>query len=221
MDFVWIPPGDFMMGSPPGEDGRFENERQHRVHLTNGFWLSRTPVTQAQYERVVGENPSYFRGATNPVDSVSWDDAVEFADRLGTIVEGHFRLPTEAEWEYACRAGTTTAFHFGDDPAPLRDHAWYRANSENQTHPVGLKLPNAWGLYDMHGNVWEWCSDLYGEYPAGPVTDPTGAQTGEERVLRGGSWGLPYAFCRSATRRQSIADNPGDENGVRVVLEAR
>jgi formylglycine-generating enzyme required for sulfatase activity len=151
------------------------------------------------------------------VEKVSWNDAREFIEKLNQMEKTEtYRLPTETEWEYACRAGSTSEWCFGDNEAELREYAWYGANSGHKIHPVGQKKPNAWGLYDMHGNVWEWCQDWYGEYPAGPVTDPTGPATGEYRVLRGGSWGFIAGFTRSAIR---VNLNPGDRSnsfGFRV-----
>ncbi|MBR6471608.1 MAG: formylglycine-generating enzyme family protein [Victivallales bacterium] len=194
--------GSFLMGSPEWEDGRVPWETQHRVTLTRDYWLGTYEVTQAQWKAVMGNNPSHFQGDDLPVESVSWSDAKEFCERLNKNSsikrpKGYrFDLPTEAQWEYACRAGTTGAYH-----GNLDDVAWYDENSGDQTHPVGRQQPNAWGLYDMHGNVWEWCRDWYGEGSyAGDATDPTGVLSGSDRVLRGGGW-LNYAQrCRSAFR---------------------
>jgi formylglycine-generating enzyme required for sulfatase activity len=160
---------------------------------------------------VMGTNPSNFKGSQNPVEKVSWDDAVEFCRNLSAMPAekkaGYiYRLPTEAEWEYACRAGTTTEYSFGDSDSALGDYAWYDENSGRTTHPVGGKKPNPWGLYDMHGNVFEWCQDWHGDYPSGSVTDPTGAAVGSYRVYRGGSWDYYSGVCRSAIR--FIAPHP-------------
>jgi formylglycine-generating enzyme required for sulfatase activity len=188
MAMVLIPPGEFMMGS--NKDGRAKPV--HRVHITKAFYLGKYEVTQSQYAAITGTNPSKFKGSQHPVERVSWDDALAFCDKLGN----DFRLPTEAEWEYACRAGTA-----GDHAGTLKDMAWYDVNSSRQTHEVGRKRPNAWGLYDMHGNVWEWCGDWYGDYATGDVTDPTGATTGSGRVYRGGCWAdPPPGSCSSALR---------------------
>jgi formylglycine-generating enzyme required for sulfatase activity len=159
IEFVWIPPGKFEMGSSEGD----EAERPvHTVQIRQGFLLGKYQVTQAQWEQVMGDNPSHFKGAEHPVDSVSWNDAQKFIQKLNTL-EGRnaYRLPSEAEWEYAARAESTAAYCFGDDVKQLRDYAWYDENSENKTHPVGQLKPNARGVYDMHGNVWEWVQDWY------------------------------------------------------------
>jgi len=201
-----IPAGEFTMGSPGTESYFSKYETQHRVSIAKPFYLGETEVTQEQYQKVMGKNPSEFKGPQNPVEKVSWADAVEFCGKLSAMpaekTAGHvYRLPTEAEWEYACRSGTTTAYGFGDDASRLGDYGWFRSNSSRSTHPVGEKKPNAWGLYDMHGNVWEWCQDWYGYYPSGAATDPTGATSGSIRVYRGGSWFYFARDCRSANRR--------------------
>ncbi len=207
MALVWIEPGTFMMGSPSGEDGRWSRETQHRVTLSKGFWMGKYEVTQAQWQQVMGSNPSNFKGVKNPVEQVSWDACQDFLRKLnGKKGDGSFRLPTEAEWEYACRAGTTTALNSGKALTStsgscrnLDAVAWYGKNSSSTTHPVGQKAPNAWGLYDMLGNVYEWCQDWHGG-SSGSATDPTGASSGSYRVLRGGSWRYSAGFCRSAHR---------------------
>jgi formylglycine-generating enzyme required for sulfatase activity len=209
-----IPTGSFTMG---------ENNEAHEVTLTEPFMLGTYEVTQAQYQQVMGTNLSKFKGASNPVEQVSWEDAVEFCRKLSELpaekAAGNvYRLPTEAEWAYACRAGTTTKFSFGDDDSELGDYAWYRENFDKKTHPFGSKLPNAWGLYDMHGNVIEWCQDWYGAYPSGAVTDPTGAASGSLRVFRGGSWFSTAGFCRSAYRYGGGPSSRNDYNGFRVSL---
>ncbi len=206
------------MGSPEDELGRSEDETQHRVTITQGFWLGKYQVTQAQWEVVMGYNPSHFKGLNLPVEYVSWDDIseaggfLEKANRFGRAGEA-FSLPTEAQWEYACRAGTTTALNNGmdltteDGACPNLDEvAWYWENSGGKTHPVGLKKANAWGLHDMHGNVWEWCLDGYHDYPPGPLVDPRGAGSGP--VHRGGSWGEDARYCRVASRHYYFS--PGD-----------
>jgi formylglycine-generating enzyme required for sulfatase activity len=210
MKLVRIRPGKFMMG---------EEKDQHEVTISKPFYIGVTEVTQAQYEAVMGTNPSILKGATNPVETVSWNDATEFCKKLSKKTRQAVRLPTEAEWEYACRAGTKTGFSFGDADDGLGDYAWYLANSGNTTHPVGQKKPNAWGLYDMHGNVWEWCADWSGDYPKGAVTDPQGPASGSTRVLRGGGWLADPYNCRSALRRNDISpDNRARDFGFRVVV---
>ena len=212
MKLVLIPKGTFMMGSPESEEGRQKDETQHEVTISKDYYLGVYEVTQAQYEKVMGKNPSYFQGpkvgnenADLPVENVSWDDTVEFCKKLSDLPEEKkagrlYRLPTEAEWEYACRAGSKTAYSFDDEEGLLPEYGWFKRNSSDRTHTVGLLEPNAWGLYDMHGNVWEWCSDWYGEYPKGAVSDPTGPCEGSDRVNRGGGWYNEAANCRSAIR---------------------
>ena len=179
-------------------------------------------VTQAQYEKVMGVNPSEFKGTANPVETVNWDDAVEFCRKLSELpaekAAGNvYRLPTEAEWEYACRAGTTTKYSFGDNAWDSGDYHWSSYNADDKTHPVGGKKPNAWGLYDMHGNVSEWCQDWYCDYPSGTVTDPTGFALGLDRVRRGGSWGSPTAQL-SAYRDRQLPSYRSNYGGFRVCL---
>ncbi len=211
MEFVFIRPGTFMMGSPSNEPKRDKDEHQHRVTLTRGYYLQTTELTQGQWKRVMGSNPSGFKncGDDCPVEKVSWTSAQTFIQKLNQK-EGtdKYRLPTEAEWEYAARAGTKTPFSFGD--CLSTDQANYDGNYpmpgcskgryRNKPVAVGSFPANAWGLYDMHGNVWEWCQDRHGDYPTGSVTDPNGPSSGEDRVSRGGSWGNYARYCRSAVR---------------------
>jgi formylglycine-generating enzyme required for sulfatase activity len=225
--FVTIPAGSFIMGSPEDEPGRNPDESQHEVTLTRGFSIQAAPVTQGQWRSVMGTNPSGFsRGGDDcPVDGVSWNDCQEFIRKLNQKGEYWYRLPTEAEWEYACRAGTVTACYAGDvtkklfskrDPC-LDDIAWYHANAGGKTHPVAEKRPNPWGLFDMLGNVLEWCQDWYGKYPILPQTDPQGVALGAGCVVRGGSWSSPPADCRSA-RRQFYSPNTRNRFvGLRLV----
>jgi len=186
--FVNITPGTFIIGSPEDEPGRRNDETQHEVTITREFCIQAAPVTQGQWISVMGANPSNFMkgGLDCPVEGVSWNDCQEFIRKLNQKGEYGYRLPTEAEWEYACRAGTSSAFYDGEiarkrfsrkDPC-LNAIGWYSANSGGKTHPVADKKPNAWGLYDMHGNVWEWCADWLGNYPATAVTDPQGSPSG-------------------------------------------
>jgi formylglycine-generating enzyme required for sulfatase activity len=221
--FVRISPGTFIMGSPADEEGRWDDEVQHTVTLTQGFWMSDHETTQAEYQLVMGSNPSNWKGESLPVELVSWDDAVAYCKKLtereragGRITSQQaYRLPTEAEWEYAARAGAMGVRH-----GELDTIAWHRGNSESQTHPVSQKAANAWGLDDMMGNVWEWCSDWYGDYPTGSVTDSAGPSSGSSRVLRGGSWFFGNKVARSAFRGK-IA--PGDRSyglGFRPALSS-
>jgi formylglycine-generating enzyme required for sulfatase activity len=180
--------------------------------------MSIHPVTQDQYAAVMGRNPSRFGGERCPVERVSWHDAAEFCARLSEIEGRSCRLPTEAEWEYACRAGSAAAFCFGDDEGRVGDYAWHARNSGGRTHEVGLKRPNAWGLHDMHGNVWEWCHDWYGAYDPDAGQDPTGSPDGTLRVVRGGSWFDHPSPLRSASRGRNIPINRADDHGFRVVL---
>jgi len=232
MDLIEIPAGTFTMGSPESEKGRFDRESQVSVTLTKPFRLGKTEVTQGQWKEVMGTEP--WDGQDNvkadkdcPATYVSWDDATEFCETLTAIerkagklkANEDYRLPTEAEWEYACRAGTTTAFSFGDDESKLGAYAWFKGNAlsagEEYAHKVGTKKPNPWSLYDMHGNVFEWCSDRYGEELAGG-TDPVGPKRGSDRVLRGGSWGNNLGSCRSSTRRYNDPSYRSGFLGFRV-----
>lgn len=216
MKFVYIQPGTFMMGSPSNEPERDSDERQHEVTLTNGFYMGATEVTQGQWKAIMGSNPSYFKGDNLPVEQVSWNDCQDFIRKLNSKEGGNkYRLPTEAEWEYACRTGSKTRFCFGDSDSRLGDYAWYSNNSSSSTHSVAQNKPNAWGLYDMHGNVWEWCQDWYGDYPFGHVTDPEGPSSGSDRVSRGGSWNSFAWFCRSAFRRSLTPGNRSSLLGFR------
>jgi len=219
--YVYIQPGTFVMGSPTSELGRDSDEVQHPVTLTRGFWISDHETTQAEYQAVTGGNPSTFSGTDLPVETLSWDDAVLYCQKLtqrevaaGRLTAGlAYRLPTEAEWEYAARAGTTGAFYGNLDAI-----AWYDLNSGKQTHPVKGKQANEWGLFDASGNVWEWCSDWYGNYPAGPVTDPTGDSSGSLRVFRGGGWYGEGGYCRSAIRGGNVPGYRSSNLGLRPVL---
>ena len=232
MKLVLIPKGTFMMGSPESEERRDKNETQHEVTISKDYYLGVYEVTQAQYEKEMGKNPSRFQGAkvgnenaALAVENVSWDDAVEFCKKLSDLPEEKkagrvYRLPTEAEWEYACRAGSKTAYSFDDEEGLLPAYGWFNRNSSDRTHTVGLLEPNAWGLYDMHGNVFEWCSDWYGEYPMVAVSDPTGPKVGTDRVFRGGSWIGVAAFCRSANRDWRTPDVHSNFLGLRVALSS-
>jgi formylglycine-generating enzyme required for sulfatase activity len=212
MDMLWVKPGTFEMGSPTTEAGRWEHETRHQVTLTKGFFLGKYEVTQAQWERVMGSNPSKFKGADRPVELVSWNDVTSFGEKLTELertagrlpAEMAYQLPTEAQREYACRAGTKTAFYFGD--SLTSDQANIKGGP-GETTDVGKYPANAWGFHDMHGNVQEWCTDWSGDYPTGAVTDPVGPTVGSDRVLRGGSWGGTADKSRSASRNRSEPAN--------------
>jgi formylglycine-generating enzyme required for sulfatase activity len=194
MEFVLVPAGTYSMGTQGAHQGC-------QVTISQPFFLGKYAVTQAQWIAIMGTNPSRFPGADHPVESVSWDDVQCFIRTLNAREGGSkYRLPTEAEWEYAARAGATTAYCFGSDARLLDAYAWYAANARGTTHPVGQRQPNAWGLHDMHGNVWEWVQDWYGTYPAAPGRDPQGPATGSHRVRRGGGWHSDAHECSAAYR---------------------
>jgi formylglycine-generating enzyme required for sulfatase activity len=202
LDLVRIRPGTFMMGDERGDN---DEKPLHKVTISRSFYLGKFQVTQEQWEAVMGANPSHFKGAKNPVDRVSWEACQTFIKKLNEKFASSgvaFGLPTEAEWEYACRAGSNSRYGFGEREAGLADYGWFAGNSDGTTHPVGQKKPNAWGLYDMHGNVWEWCADWYDAdyYKTSPAVDPPGPTAVTSRVLRGGSWADPAPYCRSACR---------------------
>lgn len=217
MTFQLIPAGTFIMGSPDSEVGRNSDEGpQHQVTISQPFYMQTTVVTQGQWQAVTGSNPAYFSncGDRCPVEMVSWDQVQEFITAINKKGEGTYRLPTEAEWEYSARAGTTTAYSFGDDASQLGDYAWFWDNSRqsvdeseeeiDMTHPVATKLPNPWGLYDMHGNVHEWVSDWCSSYTKAAVIDPKGpSHGGSARVIRGGGWYCGSTSVRSADRNCS------------------
>ncbi|MCX7385045.1 MAG: SUMF1/EgtB/PvdO family nonheme iron enzyme [Planctomycetales bacterium] len=226
MKMVLIPPGEFMMGSPESEREPRPDETLHQVTLTQSFQIGVCEVTQSQYEKVIGANPSSIKGPDNPVEQINWDEASAFCRRLSALKEekalGHvYRLPTEAEWEYACRAGTTTAYSFGNDTSQLVDFAWAKVNSGEKPQPVGQKNPNSWGLYDMHGNVWEWCQDWQGDLPSGAVTDPQGPSVGTNRADRGGCWSDTQEYLRAGLRGYNSPIARGSSLGFRVVCEIK
>ncbi|MFV1968351.1 MAG: formylglycine-generating enzyme family protein [Pirellulaceae bacterium] len=225
-----IPAGEFQMGSPESEASRDSDEGpQHRVRITRQFYLGVHEVTQGEYERVMGDRlwdgkKHTKNGEDYAASYISWTDAVEFCKKLSAKEGRTYRLPTEAEWEYACRAGTQTRYHFGDDESDLGSYAWFYDNAwhigEKYAHEVGQKRANSFGLYDMHGNVWEWCQDWNGEenYGSSPSVDPTGPTSGSLRVIRGGSWSSIPRHCRAADRDR---DRPGRRDrflGFRVAL---
>ncbi|MCY2979258.1 MAG: formylglycine-generating enzyme family protein [Planctomycetota bacterium] len=223
MKLALILPGSFWMGSPKEEKGRLSNETQHLVTISHWFYIGAYEVTQDQYEKVMGSNPSRFKGAKNPVETVGWDDAVSFCKKLSAMPEEkaagrEYRLPTEAEWEYACRANSISTYSFGDSAESLGESAWYDQNAGLTTHPVGEKKPNRWGLYDMHGNVWERCQDWNADYPSDASTDPKGPDGGSIRVARGGCWSGVAAFCRSAIRAADGQSIRSGQCGIRIAL---
>lgn len=211
---VLIPAGEFTMGSPPAERGRQDNETLHRVRITRPFYLGVYPVTQSQWSTVMGDNPSRFEGPENPVEMISWFHAGEFIEKVGDGI----RLPTEAEWEYACRAGTNTRFYTGNRDSDLSRAGWYGANSALRAWPVGQKEANAWGLYDMHGNVFEWCQDWYSPdyYTESSRENPPGPEIGTYRICRGGGWYFPASHCRSAFRHWLMPDLRSRDVGFRI-----
>lgn len=237
MTLVYVPSGVFTMGS---NDGESDEKPMRGVEISKGFYMGQYEVTQSQFSLIMGRNPSHFqtgkvlekgglfrkakkveiRTANHPVEQVSWKDAVEFCRRLSRTDGRAYGLPTEAQWEYACRAGASTAFSFGTRISGLRDHGWYKSNSDGKTHPVGSRKPNAFGLFDMHGNVWEWCSDWYGSdyYSKAFSIDPENKESATFRVLRGGSWDEDASSCRSANRYRYDPANRFDSDGFRVVV---
>jgi len=215
IEFAWIPPGTFWMGSPESEIGHESNELQHEVTLTKGFWMSTTEVTQAAWEAAMGSNPSEAVGPNLPVDHVSFNDAFNFMRTVGTANGVQLRFPTEAEWEYACRAGSQTAFCSGDGDQSVLDFGWFEENSGRVTQPVAQLRPNAWGLYDMHGNLAEWCHGSMSPYAAGPVTDPP-PPPGGFKVVRGGSRGSLAVYARSANRDDNDPDSRLNWIGFRL-----
>ena len=223
MEFALIPAGSFMMGceNPADRDCDAQELPRRRVTISKPFYMATTEVTQAQWERVMGANPSTFKGKHQPVDYVSWFEAQEFIARLNKKEgRGRYRLPTEAEWEYAARAGSETRFYFGNDPGQLARHAWFAGNADKQSHPVAKGAPNAWGLYDVYGNVWEWVADWFdgAYYDWGPDIDPPGPDWGEARVLRGGSWKSDDWLCRSSRRSLVRPDHRYSFVGFRVAF---
>ena len=232
LEFVWIKPGTFKMGSPSSEKDRYDNEGPvHMVRISEGFWLGKCEVTQGQWESVMRTQPwqgifkikRYVRsGANNPAVYISWNDVQKFIGRLNAAAGSKvYRLPTEAEWEYACRAGTRTRWSFGDDESQLKHYAWYADNAlgEKYGHSVGTKRANPWGLYDMHGNVWEWTQDCYKDSYSGAPTDGSAwkSQNCDIRVLRGGSWYDEPRSLRSANRSRYTAGNRYSSVGFRIV----
>jgi len=219
IEFVLVPAGEFVMGSDTDDP---DERPAHNVVISTPFYLGKYEVTQAQWLEVMGRNPSHFKGdLRRPVERVSWLMIQEFIRKLNAR-EGHakYRLPTEAEWEYAARAGSTTRYSFGDDASRLTHHAWYKHNDDGTTHPVGQLQPNAWGLYDMHGNVWEWVQDWRGPYLQGTVIDPKGPLNGNARGYRGGGWGYGAERCRSSDRSYDAPGYVYGTHGFRLARNA-
>jgi len=223
MKFIHILPGSFLMGYTPYNPERGSHEFRHQVTLTKEYYLQATPVTQDQWQAIMESNPSSFEdnGGDSPVETVSWEDVQEFIEKLNQR-DGAFkyRLPSEAEWEYAAKAGRDTRFCYGDNYSKLKKYAWYKDNSGLKTHPVSLKNPNSWDLYDMHGNVWEWCQDWHDRYPSGSATDPLGPDSGSNRIIRGGSWGSDIWFCNSTDRFGRPPDFMAYNLGFRLAGES-
>jgi len=229
MEFVELPAGSFEMGSPPGEPGSFEGERPvHTVTFDYSFEIMTTEVTQAMWEELLQNpwsDPSHFTGPDRPVDNILWDECQEFVDAMNALDPVHeYRLPSEAEWEYACRAGTTTRFYWGDDPdySQITQYAWFSENSGGETHPVGEKLPNSLGLYDMSGNGWEWCQDTWhSNYEGAPSDGSAWVDGSDDHIIRGGGWVIGARYCRSAHREYISAGNTYSFLGFRLVRTAR
>ena len=230
MKFVWIPPGTFIMGSPKEEKERAANETPHKVTLTKGFYMGVHTVTQEQWQAVMGNNPSHFKGERNlPVEMVSWNDCQKFIKKLLDKDKKPYRLSTEAEWEFCCRAGTTTPFFCGEtistDQANYNGEITYgngkQGERRGKTMPVGSFPANAWGLHDMHGNVWQWCQDWYDDYSQNDVTDPRGPSEGKRRVVRGGGWSNIPGACRSAYRAHPRSDDRDGHTGFRLCFSVK
>lgn len=218
MEFVLISPGSFAMGSPT-EVGDGDEYPLHQVTITEPFYLGKYEVTQEQWIQMMTANPSHFKGSKLPVDSVSWNDCQRFLQKLAAKTGHTFLLPTEAQWEYACRAGSADRWTFGDQPAHLGEYAWFEGNAEGRTHPVGQKKANAWGIHDLHGNLSEWCADWYvNPYPPGDATNPRGPAQGDARIIRGGAWGDDAINVRSAYRSANGPDGANDGVGFRCVM---
>ena len=226
MRLILISAGTFSMGSPEEERGRHANETQHEVTIGASYYLGKYEVTQDEFKNVMGNNPSSIKGAMSPVETLRWEDAVSFCEKLSDLPEEkaagrEYRLPTEAEWEYACRGGGKTAYGFAGSTELLREHAWFAENAQNKHHPVGEKKPNGWGLHDMQGNVWEWCKDWHGDYRSDAVTDPQGPSQGSARVIRGGSWVVAEETrFRSAYRATYVPTDRSVTVGFRIALNA-
>lgn len=219
-DFVLIPAGEFNMGSALNQSNRLEDETMHHVKISKPFYLSKTEITQMQYENIAGNHNTWFKRPNLPV-SVQWNEATRFCTLFAEKTRVRSRLPTEAEWEFACRAGSEASYSFGDNEEGLQDYCWYRFTAENEFHPVGKLRPNKFGLYDMHGNFWEWCSDWYDSnyYSNSPIQNPTGPKIGVEHVYRGGAWNVNNWRCSSSHRGRYIYNPLHDYVGIRLLIE--
>ena len=221
MELVLIPSGSFRMGGDKKLEQAEDHETpRHLVKISKAFLMGKYEVTQAQWSEMMNNNPSEFKDDIRPVERVSWNDVQVFIQRLNTQEETNkYRLPNEAEWEYAARAGSENSYGFGGDANILSQYAWYRKNSEGETHPVGQLKPNAWGLYDMHGNVHEWCQDWFDRkyYSQSPSNAPLGPSSGLAKVLRGGDWGSDGWYCRCASRSLSSPDRRSNRLGFRLI----
>ena len=220
MEFVFIKPGTFIMGRTPYREDKGIHEFKHPVTLTSRYYIQTTPVTQKQWETIMGINPSHFKdsGSHAPVENVTWQDTQDFIAKLNRLDRpNHYRLPTEAEWEYAARAGSEARFCYGNDYSQLESYAWYKGNSGMRTHPVARKRSNAWGIFDIIGNVWDWCLDWRGEYPLDEAIDPTGPPEGRGKVLRGGSWGSDVWYLHSTDRHSRPPEYCNYNVGFRLV----
>jgi formylglycine-generating enzyme required for sulfatase activity len=223
IEFVLIPAGEFEMGSPFKEKDEFPYEcPAHKIAIKQSFYMGKSPVTQKQWKKITGKNPSHFKGEDRPVEMVAWNEVQKFVKKLNEKEHtDKYRLPSEAEWEYACRAGTETRYYFGDDWSKLNEYAWYAENSGGQTHPCGQKKPNFWGLYDMHGNVWEWVQDNWHENYNGSPSDGSAWEDEDSsyRVSRGGSWYCDASLCSSASRFRRDPENHISNLGLRLLRE--
>jgi formylglycine-generating enzyme required for sulfatase activity len=228
MQMIWVPPGKFVMGSPKSEPGhRLDEEELHQVIISRGFWIGQFEVSQAQFETILGENPSTFKDPLMPVHKVNWEEAMEFCEALTDREKSvnrmpdkwGFNLPTEAQWEYACRADTTTVFHFGNEAEELSQYGWFVDNSDGSPKTIGTKKPNAWGIHDLHGNMGEWCFDWYGKaYPVDGSVDPITKKASAFKVFRGGTYTDISDRCRAAYRNRITPDTRNPWIGFRVVL---
>lgn len=217
-NMVWVDGGTFRMGATSEQGSEISDEKPVHSVTLSGYYIGKTEVTQALWQAVMGSNPSYFEGDDLPVEQVSWDDCQEFIRKLNSLTGQNFRLPTEAEWEFACRGGNNSRGYKYSGSNYIDNVAWYDGNSGDKTHPVATKSPNELGIYDMSGNVWEWCADWYGDYSSGRQTNPKGPYDGSHRVFRGGSWNSIAWFCRSSFRYNFIPTDRISFLGLRLAL---